>query len=76
MNDVAQQIRDRAERRKDKIEKHLIVKADLEREYSLLTEGERKDRVGQQLLTTLLKIESHKSAYKAYNKAADMIEQV
>lgn len=74
MNDVVQQIRDRAERRNDKIKKHLAVKEDLEREYKLLPEGERKERVGQQLLTTLLKIESHKSAYKAYNKAADMIK--
>lgn len=76
MENVLEQLREKADKHLNKIRTHTEVKKSLELEYnSLDLEDPKRERVGEQLLTTLLSIEYHKGSAKTYGKSVALIEE-
>lgn len=75
MENVIIKMKAKADRHLCKVKEHQAIGADLRMEYNNMDKNNpRRDRVGEQLLTTLESIEYHKGSAKTYNKAIKMIE--
>lgn len=76
MENLLRQLREKSDKHLEKIKVHEGVKKELELRYSSLEENDpARERVSEQLLSTMLSIEYHKGSAKTYLKAVEMIEK-
>ena len=76
MDKIIKELKEKADKHLNKIEKHKPIKEDLEMEYKALKKDDKhKEKVGEQLLTTLLKMKYHEASAKTYLKTVTMLEK-
>ena len=75
MKNVIKELEKDIARKKEKIKVHREVEAKLLAELRTIEDGERKERLLEELTITLLRIDIHRAAIKAYNKSIKLIKE-